>query len=400
MEVWYCDDNLARCEDVSKRLSKYNVKAVRVREAEKLMERERPVVIFTHTTARELLKKANMAGIPAVALVDDDSNVEDLRSAGSLASEVVDMDSLEKCVGKILPSGKEYDITKPKIPVVARYNAQNPTNYINPPQQFLSNPSQVPLTLTKNEIIVVASGKGGVGKTTITTCLGLVLQKRGIEVTVVDFDFKCPCVETLLQINHTKGLKGFITSPENIGGSLLDSFMATHSTGLKVLLPDSNLKLNGHDVEKILRNLIRLKEVIVIDVGMDTGEHVSACVNFATKVFLVTTLTAPSIQMCKKWIQKISPRDMTKLYMLINKSNKTAAFPVTAAHRVMGINLAGILPDEMKVAKGEGNGNPLPERGGFVKEINNLADLVWPWKHGSVPSRGLLDGLREMFKRR
>ena len=39
------------------------------------------------------------------------------------------------------------------------------------------------------EKIVVTSGKGGVGKTTVTANLGIFLAKRGKRVALIDIDF-------------------------------------------------------------------------------------------------------------------------------------------------------------------------------------------------------------------
>ncbi|MCL6559951.1 MAG: P-loop NTPase [Firmicutes bacterium] len=260
--------------------------------------------------------------------------------------------------------------------------------------------------MTKNEIVVVASGKGGVGKTTIASCLALALQRRHVSVSLIDFDFRCPCVESMLQLTPSRGLKGFISSTGNLGGPAIESLMATHESGLKVLVPDGGIKLNHRDVERILRNMIRISEVVVIDAGIDTDEHVRACVSFATKVLLVTTLTAPSVQMCKEWLAKISSREFTKVQLLINKSDRTAAFPITAAHRVLGVGSGPILPNEPGVVKGESCGYPLPARGAFAKQINNLADIVWPWKaagswksSGNSKRSGILSSLRGLLKR-
>ena len=42
-----------------------------------------------------------------------------------------------------------------------------------------------------SKVIVVTSGKGGVGKTTTTAALGAALAATGQNVVVVDFDVGC-----------------------------------------------------------------------------------------------------------------------------------------------------------------------------------------------------------------
>ena len=41
------------------------------------------------------------------------------------------------------------------------------------------------------KVIVVTSGKGGVGKTTSTAALGAALAQSGQSVVVIDFDVDC-----------------------------------------------------------------------------------------------------------------------------------------------------------------------------------------------------------------
>lgn len=61
--------------------------------------------------------------------------------------------------------------------------------------------------------IVVLSGKGGVGKTTVTTNLAVSLQKRGNDVCILDADFDSPSVPRMLgvkDVNVRTGRNGII----------------------------------------------------------------------------------------------------------------------------------------------------------------------------------------------
>ncbi len=53
-----------------------------------------------------------------------------------------------------------------------------------------------------SRIIVVTSGKGGVGKTTTTANLGMALAKRGRNVAVVDADFGLRNLDLLLGLEN------------------------------------------------------------------------------------------------------------------------------------------------------------------------------------------------------
>jgi len=79
---------------------------------------------------------------------------------------------------------------------------------------------------TVDSIIAVASGKGGVGKSTIAAAIAMELVRQGYRVGLLDVDIYGPSVPTLFE-HHETGLTGDeneMVVPENKDGLLVMSF--------------------------------------------------------------------------------------------------------------------------------------------------------------------------------
>jgi len=60
------------------------------------------------------------------------------------------------------------------------------------------------------QTITIASGKGGVGKTSIAVNLALMLQSLGNRTTLMDVDFGLANAHIMLGVNATKSLSDVI----------------------------------------------------------------------------------------------------------------------------------------------------------------------------------------------
>jgi ATP-binding protein involved in chromosome partitioning len=120
-------------------------------------------------------------------------------------------------------------------------------------------------------IIAVASGKGGVGKSTVAVNLALALKEKGLHVGVLDADIYGPSMPRLL------GLKG---QPQQIAGNKLEPMQAY---GLKVMsmgfLVDEETPMiwRGPMVMSALSQMLKdvawgELDVLVVDMPPGTGD--------------------------------------------------------------------------------------------------------------------------------
>lgn len=81
-----------------------------------------------------------------------------------------------------------------------------------PLKMFQSNKVPAPLSSIKN-VIAIAAGKGGVGKSTLTVNLAVALQRAGYAVGVMDTDVYGPSIRKMLPETTLPGQKGDILVP-------------------------------------------------------------------------------------------------------------------------------------------------------------------------------------------
>ena len=63
-------------------------------------------------------------------------------------------------------------------------------------------------------VISVVSGNGGVGKSTVASCLSVLLQERGLKTVIVDFDLQFGDAGFLLGVDDPLGIDELIAHPE------------------------------------------------------------------------------------------------------------------------------------------------------------------------------------------
>jgi ATP-binding protein involved in chromosome partitioning len=127
-------------------------------------------------------------------------------------------------------------------------------------------------------VVVVASGKGGVGKSTITVLLAKHFQAQGLRVGIADIDIYGPSIPYLLGVSGQPTLMGNLMVPLNAQG------IAVMSLGLLVA-PDQAAIMRGAMASKTLYQLLRGTlwgvpdlplDVLLIDTPPGTGDvHLS-----------------------------------------------------------------------------------------------------------------------------
>lgn len=153
------------------------------------------------------------------------------------------------------------------------------------------------INISNARIITVTSGKGGVGKSSISINLALQFRRQGKRVIIFDADFGLANIEVMFGVIPKYSLADLIFK-----GKELKEIITEGPEGVQFVSGGSGIaKLVNLDHEQIKRMVYKLSElesmadVIIIDTGAGISHSVLEFVAASPEVILVTTPEPTSI---------------------------------------------------------------------------------------------------------
>ncbi len=151
-------------------------------------------------------------------------------------------------------------------------------------------------------IVVVYSPQGGAGTTTIATSLASGLMKEGIRVLLVDADFYFGDIQAILNLPTQSTMIDLVEEADDFDTDLFENIVATHDSGLKVLLSPSRpefaeaIVTRPHALAEILQKVAGSYDFIVVDTATALDETLVALLDIASKIILVAVPTLPCVK--------------------------------------------------------------------------------------------------------
>jgi len=164
------------------------------------------------------------------------------------------------------------------------------------------------------KVIGILSGKGGVGKTTVTVNLGLAMHKLGEDIVVVDCDLKNPNLGLHLGVfDYDKTLHNFLVE----GLSILEC-LHIHPTGLRFIPAHPSLEYLNVNLTSIKKfGDIGMK--IILDSPPGLNRDAICVLESCDEVLVVTTPYLPNIAACLKTIEIAKDMDIRVRGIVLNR---------------------------------------------------------------------------------
>lgn len=217
-----------------------------------------------------------------------------------------------------------------------------------------------------SRVIVVTSGKGGVGKTTTTANIGMALAKRGRQVAVVDADFGLRNLDLLLGLEN----RIVYTAIEVLAGECrLEQAMVKdkRQPGL-VLLPAAQTRMKDAISPAQMRQLVGMLvpkyDYVLIDCPAGIEQGFQNAIAPAQEGLIVTTPEIAAVRDADRVIGLLEANNVRKISLIVNRIRPKMVqademMSVQDVEEILAIPLIGIIPDDEKVIVSSNRGEPL-----------------------------------------
>ncbi len=214
--------------------------------------------------------------------------------------------------------------------------------------------------------IVVTSGKGGVGKSSMTINIGYALAKRGYKVCLLDADFGLKNLDVMMGLENrvVYDLKDVISNRCTLHQILVKD---KREETMYLLPACKSLSLDNLNVEymsKLIETLSEEFDYILIDspAGIEKGFQYAS--GLSDEAIIVVTLDVVSLRDADRVIGLLLKQGVTQLHMLVNKYNdedvlKQRSLTLKDAYDILSIPLIGIVYDDHMMLEANNKGKPI-----------------------------------------
>jgi len=190
---------------------------------------------------------------------------------------------------------------------------------------------------TKNSarVIAIGSGKGGVGKSSLSVNLAIALSELGQRVLVVDADFGLANVDVMLGVSSRYNLSHLLR-----GEKQLSEIVQAGHAGVRFISGGSGvyelISMREDQLRAVLGGLAGLgdpADIVFFDLGAGINENVLALISAASEAIVVTTPEPTAILDAYALIKTMndrSPHVPMRLIMNKGESKKEAASAIAS----------------------------------------------------------------------
>lgn len=234
------------------------------------------------------------------------------------------------------------------------------------------------------KVILVASGKGGTGKTSMTANVAAALAQKGHKTLVVDADVGLRNLDIVLGMSD---LVVFSFADVALGIVSLEQAAAKHHDLDNLYLLTAPIELPKLDEDKITNIITEAQnqgfEYVIIDSPAGLGDEIKLFACISTQAIVVTMPDTASVRGAERVARLLEQENIMRIRIVVNRVR-----PSLIRQGVMGniddimdevgIPLLGVVPEDENVISYGSNGKCLikHKKGGASTAFYNIAQRI------------------------
>lgn len=202
------------------------------------------------------------------------------------------------------------------------------------------------------KLIVITSGKGGVGKTTTAINLGAAMNYFGEDVLIIDGNISTPNVGIHLNSPEV---------PINLNHVLLkkaEAFEAVyeHESGLKIMPSSLSIKelkkIKPEDIKNFKEDFKKNSDYVIVDSAAGLGIEATSVMEIADGLIIVTNPEIAAITDALKTIKLAEQMKKQVLGVIITKVRKdNIEMQPDTVKEMLEVPILGMVPDDICIPK-------------------------------------------------
>jgi septum site-determining protein MinD len=228
-------------------------------------------------------------------------------------------------------------------------------------------------------IIVITSGKGGVGKTTTTSNIGMSLARLNHNTLLIDADIGLRNLDLLLGLENRIIYTGTDVLNETcrLEQALIQDKRQPKLTFFPLSSNQTKIPITAKQLQSLVERLKDKFDYILIDSPAGIDEGFQTAVGPAKEAIVIVTPEVPSIRDADKVIGILVAKGIKKINLLVNRIRPNMVktddmMSIDDVQNILGIPLIGIIPDSEEVIIASNRGEPL-----VLEEKLSLAGLAF-----------------------
>lgn len=217
-----------------------------------------------------------------------------------------------------------------------------------------------------SRVIVVTSGKGGVGKTTLTANLGTALAQLERSVVVVDADFGLRNLDLLLGLEN----RVVYTAADVINGDCrLEQALVKDKRNPKLaLLPAAQsrnkLTISGEQMKGLIEELASRHDLVLVDSPAGIEQGFRNAISGATEAIVVTNPEVSAARDADRVVGLLEAAQIRPTQLIVNRLRPEMVvtgqmMSVEDVVEILAIPLLGVVPEDKEVIVSTNKGEPL-----------------------------------------